>query len=273
MEPISITLTRDELLVFLAIIGTSTMNGLDDDPLAGVSEREIAERMNSGEQSLLNRELITFEGQDNLVLDDVLVALAGGAVIPDATFLLTESGADGSVDPHYFSATPEVLVEHDSPRPGVFVFKHLEDPDALTRSVQMLLAPLHPLPEPESNARYQIPATAFSKSMELGRKGKVAAAQKGLVKAGLPADVSSALAEDLKTSTMWVGMAAWGLREEQPEGGDSVVAVMGSGRCWLVENVDGKPDDVTIRRASGTDCENHFVALLEPLQKTLVSST
>ena len=58
MEPASLTLTRDELLAFLAIMGASTINGLGDDPLAGLSEAEIETRLNSGEQSLLNRGLI-----------------------------------------------------------------------------------------------------------------------------------------------------------------------------------------------------------------------
>lgn len=41
VDSVSITLTRDELLTFLAIMGSSTINGLGDDPLVGLGEEEI----------------------------------------------------------------------------------------------------------------------------------------------------------------------------------------------------------------------------------------
>jgi len=272
LESTSITLTRDELIVFLAIMGLSTMNGLGDEPLAGLSEREVEERMNSGEQSLLNRGLISFEGEDRLVLDDVLVALVGGSVVPDATFLLTETQPDGSVDPHYFNATPELLIEHYSPRAGIHVFNHLPSTETLVWRVQTLLAPLHPLPTSDIGPPQQMAASALSQSMEHARQGDEEAAKKALVEAGMPREMAATFAKDCGTHATWIGVVAWGLRQEEPEGGDSVMTVLGDGHCWLVENVEDHPEDVKISPASGEECEKAFTALLQPLKEALKSS-
>ena len=141
MSHIVLSLTRNELLTFLAIIGVPTMNGLEDDPLEGLDERAIAERLNSGEHSLIQRGLLTLDEETNeATLDDRVVALVGGSVIPDATLLLSEMKADGSNDPHYFNATPELYVEHFSPKAGIHHFEYLPNEDALANRLQGTVA-------------------------------------------------------------------------------------------------------------------------------------
>jgi hypothetical protein len=103
--------------------------------------------------------------------------------------------------------------------------------------------------------------------MESCRKGDCQAAGQALTDAGCPADVAHALAEDCASLPGWVGVVAWGLRQEQPEGGDSCMALMGQAHCWLVENVSGQPNQVRIRPASGAQCEDTLVAMLQPLQQ------
>lgn len=269
MEPASLTLTRDELLAFLAIMGASTINGLGDDPLAGLSEAEIETRLNSGEQSLLNRGLIEPQGADNVALDDALVALVGGAVIPEATFLLTQTQPDGLTDPHYFDATPELLVEHYSPRAGIYMFNHLPDPQSLVYRVETLLAPLHPLTDGRGRFARSVSAAAMTQFLESSRKGDRDAAELALTTDGCPADMAAALAGECATLPSWIGVVAWGLREEQPAGGNSLMAIMGQDGCWLVENVPDQSEQVKVRSASGRECEAAFVAMLQPLSQTL----
>lgn len=273
MESASITLTRDELLAFLTIMGASTINGIGDDPLDGLSEMEIETRLNSGEQSLLNRGLIEPQGPDNVALDDVLVALVGGAVIPDATFLLTQVLPDGQADPHYFGATPEVLIEHYSPRPGIYTFNHLPDERSLIYRVQTLLAPLHPLSNTHSQMALQLPADAMSQFLQCCHTEDPEAARQALADAHCPDDVAKALVKNCASLPTWVGVAAWGLRQEQPAGGDSLMAIMGRDGCWLVENLPAQPEQVRIRSASGRECEAAFVAMLQTISQTLDHNT
>ena len=149
-------LSHDELLVFLTIIGVPTMNGLEDDPLEGLDERVIAERLNSGEQSLINRGLLVID-ENSVTLDDTLVALVGSSVAPDATFLLTRIEPDGSNEVHYFNVTSEITVEHYSPKAGIYRFTYIPDDEALTARLHTLLEPLGSAPEPPAEKNLSSP--------------------------------------------------------------------------------------------------------------------
>ena len=207
-----------------------------------------------------------------MVLDDTLVALVGGSVIPEATFLFSRIDPGGDTEPVYFNATPELLIQHSSPRAGIFLFEHLPDPEGLTLRVQTLLAPLHPMPSSGIGESLRISAAALTRFMELARGEESDGAAQELTGAGVPDDVANALAEDFKGGTAWVGVVAWGLREEEPQGGNSVMSVMGEDRCWLVRNVEDQPEDVMISSPSGEECEEALVGLLRPLQEALKPS-
>jgi hypothetical protein len=247
------------------------MNGLPEAPLAGLSDQEIGERLNSGEQSLQNRKLITFKGDDEAVLDDTMVALVGGSVIPDASLLISQMGSDGEVDPHYFSATPELLIEHYSPRAGVHIFEHIPSREALTYRVETLLAPIHPIPAPAEAVSRRLPANVLTRVVELAEKKDVESARQELLKTGMPAEAATLLAGDCAESIRWMGVVAWGLREDEPQGGNSLMTIQGNGRCWLVENANGTGEDVVVSIKSGAACEKSMVSLLKPLQDALTN--
>ena len=119
---VSLNVTRDELMVILQLMGSSSMNGLPEDPWAGVPEREKAERLNAGLETLLNRGLVEARGADSLVLDDTLVALVGSCIIPDASLLLSVLSTSGEAEPRFLNATRQILVEHASPRRRISVY-------------------------------------------------------------------------------------------------------------------------------------------------------
>src|SRR5262245_38215798 len=101
-----LTLTRNELLVVLQIMGATTLNGLEANPLEGLSEREIEERMNSGLETLVQRGLVEPGAEANsLVMKDLVIAYVGSCVIPEKALLLSEVDANGGSKPVYFNAT------------------------------------------------------------------------------------------------------------------------------------------------------------------------
>jgi hypothetical protein len=264
MEAASLTLSRDELLVFLDIVGVSSINGMDLEPLSGLSDEEIATRMNSGELSLVERGLIEFLPHNRLQLDDTLAALAGAAVIPEATLLLTRLDADGASDPHYFSLTPELYVEHFSPKMGIFQFDHLVDQKSVELRIETLLAPLHALTNAYPDSRITWTATALRDFLEQCRAGDPAKAL-----ALLPPQMDGSLAQEFRhgcsTQPMWVVVAGWGLRDKVPAGGDSIMVIPGGRACWLIEQVDAEAETISISTATGPACERAVLELLDSL--------
>lgn len=268
MEQLQSILTRDELTTFLAIIGVTTMNGLEEEPLAGLEEREITERLNSGEQSLINRGLLELTGQGEAVLDDTLVALVGASAVPDATFLLSLVNPDGSNDPHYFNATPELLVEHHSPRIGIHQFDYLPDLPAVSARVQSLLAVLPSGVPPADGVDLQVDSAILASFVELAQDKALDAAHAVLVDAGISDLAVSTLLADYTTYPSWVSVAAWDLRSQEPQGGKTVMVIGSAGCGWLLENVARDSDMVRLRQANNVECSEALMRLLEPLKQT-----
>ncbi len=266
-EQASLILVRDELITFLAITGIPTMNGLDDEPLAGLDEREIAERLNSGEQSLINRGLLDLSDPARAVFDDTLVALVGASAVPDGTFLLTLVNPEGSNDPHYFNATAELLVEHRSPRAGIHQFDYLPEVKILTARVYALLSALEAAGGAADGVDIQIDAASLGRFIEMVQDGEPDEARAALTSAGIAAPFAGSLLADYTTCPSWVGVAAWDLRSQEPQGGETVMAVQGYGRCWLLENVAKESNLVRVRHASGSDCAQAIARLLKPIER------
>jgi hypothetical protein len=259
----SLTLTRNELLVFLSVMGAKTMNGLEDDPLAGLEEHKIAERLNSGEQSLINRGLLVI-GENSVTWDDTLVALVGSSVVPGATFLLTRIEPDGSNEIHYFNATSEILVEQTSPRPGIHVFGYLPDVDALGDRLETLLAPFSPLSR-LNGEELSLSADDMARFMEQCKQDNGEAARQTLIQAGWPEEAAGQLVHDCATHPVWVGVAAWNLRNGEPKSLDPVMVFLGDDHCWLVENAIDNTDELCIRCTTGVHCAEKLTALSAPL--------
>ena len=135
--------------------------------------------------------------------------------------------------------------------------------------METVLAPLHPLTNGRSRFAQQISADAMTQFLDSSRKGDREAAELALTADGYPTDMAAVLAEDCATLPSWIGVVAWGLREEQPAGGNSLMAIMGREGCWLIENVPEQPEQVKVRSASGRECEDRFVDLLHPLVQTI----
>ncbi len=267
MRSSTLTLGRDELLIFLAIIGIPTMNGLDDEPLASLDEREIAERLNSGEQSLIHRGLLELNEQGQAVLDDTLVALVGGSAVPDATLLLTQVNPDGTNDPHYFNATPELLIEHYSPRVGIHRFDYLPDLETLTTRVKTLLAPLETRDGSVEGVDIQINSAALAKFIEAAQSKAQGAARLALAEGGVADSIAEMLAADYMAHPSWVGVSAWDLRSPTPSGGQTVLVISSDNHLWLLENIAGQSDQVRVRQTSGKECIHALAALSAPINR------
>ena len=259
-----LTITRDELLALLQIMGATTINGLSDDPLAGLSERERAERLNSGLQTLLNRNLAEAQDANQLVLDDALVALVGSCVIPDATLLLTALQPDGANEPHYFNATPQILVEHELPRAGIHTFSYLADGVALQARVQSLLAGLQPI---SATATFSstLSDEQLAAVLQAARANQPTQAVNALMAQKWPAAEARAFVEAATEFPIYTAICATGLRSEKAPTGQTLMAVCSLARCWVIQPTSQDANLFAVRVAAGKDCIRAFVDLCEPL--------
>ncbi|HRI56039.1 MAG: hypothetical protein IAE85_21175 [Anaerolinea sp.] len=263
-QAFSINLTRDELLALLQLMGSTTMNGLPEDPFAGISRRERAERLNAGLETLLNRGLIEAQGGDSVVIDDTLVALVGSCVLPGASMVLSGLQPDGIADPHFFNATPEILVEHSSPRPGIHIFTFLPDEVALAERVQWVLAAIG---SAHHGADFAIVSSdkLIADVFRWSRNNQTAKAADSLVKANWPAGEAQSFVRSCAGFAIYTGLCAWGLRSEQIEGTHTLIAVSDQQRCWLLEPQGERGDLLRCRSVTGQDATDAMVRMAHPL--------
>lgn len=271
MDPASITLTVDELLVFLTMVGCVPVNSLDTGESIAASQEELDQRLTDAESLLRERGLVS-EQEEELILDDVLVALVGGFAIPDATFVLTQAQQEGEPVSFYFHATPDLLIEQHAPEAGSYEFTHIPNSEILSLRIETLLAPLHSFPAPDSGKEQVISNAALSQFVEHYEGQDPESAMKELTDAGWPAEIGAAFSGDYALFPRWIGVTTWGLRKPEPATVETVMAVMGADRCWLIQNVDEPVESSRIRLASGAECEHAFLRLVQPLQKSVTSA-
>lgn len=262
-----LVLTRDEVLALLQAMGASGINGMDPEPLKGLSEQEATERLNGGAQTLLNRGLVQYEGEDTLKIDSAALALVGACVVPDATLLIAISAPTGTLEPHYFNATPSILVEQSSPRPGVFAFEYLPDVAALRARIQEVVGAAWANPALAAAAAIEMSDAALTEILTRARGGDAAGAERVLVQAGANSDSARQCATAISQANLFTGLVAWGLRNATPAGNDSLIVVNAPAGNWLIQPVPNS-QKLIARPAAGPDCERAMLGLTAALERS-----
>lgn len=264
MEPATLTLTTDELLAILQVMGTTTIDGLGN-PLANLSEVEQAARLNAGAETLLQRGLCRIDG-DQLVLDDMMVAFVGACVVPEATMLLAVVQPDGSRSPHYFHITPYIAVEHQSLRPGVHLFSHLPHRTDLSNRVASLLAPV--AVDRTRSARGEprcLSDADLNIMLQHLQQGETGSARTIVEHEGWPASEIDQLIADLQQGSSWVGLVGWSLRKDAGARGTSAILYAGAERYWLFTPLADTPELLSVSSPDGSRAVASFVELAAPL--------
>lgn len=261
-----LVLTRDEVLALLQAMGAGSLNGMDPEPLKGLTEQEAVERLNGGAQTLLNRGLVEYEGADTLKIDSALLALVGSCVLPDATLLISTTTPDGVSVPLYLHATPSMMVEQSSPLSGVMSFEYVPDAPALNRRIQELVALAWANTTLADARPIELSDAALTDTLTRARGGDVAGAEQALIQAGADADSAKLCATALNEAILFTGLVAWGLRNETTPGSDSVIIVSSTSGNWLIDPVPHS-SRLVVHPATGKECEAAMLALAGPLER------
>jgi hypothetical protein len=263
----SVVLTRDELHVFLRLLGVKGLIGQFEANGAPVSAEEEAIRRNCGEQTLQVRGLLTFEDERHAILDDTLVALAGSAALPQATYMLQQVCPDGKRATHYFSHGPDLLVEHTSPKPGIYEFRHLSDDATLQQRIGALTADLAACADTVHPVTERVKAESMANFLSHASGGKGEAAAVALIGGGCSAELAHELARAFHTWPHWLAVCGRTDVIAQRVVSSTAMILRGAASCWLVES-DSNPDgSVSIHALDGEACRSKLAALAELLQR------
>lgn len=265
-EAATITLTRDELGVFLRLLGVKALNGQPPANGAALSAEEEVIRRNSGEQTLQERGLLTFEAERHVTLDDTLVAIAGTAALPLASYMLQRVAPDGSRAAHYFSRGPDLLVEHTSPKPGIFVFRRIADAAALQQRVGALAAELAECAGSVPAAAEQVQPKSVADFLSQASAGHWAAAEAALVGGGGSGRLAGDLVRALKAYPHWLAVAGRADVEKQRVVSSTAMMVRGASCCWMFESDSNADGRVAVHALDGAACRDRLVALAQVLQ-------
>ena len=273
----SITLTRDELYVFLALLGLRTVSGLPQNLAAGLADEEAEIRFNCGELTLYERGLLTYAEEQRPVPHDLLIALVGTAALPQTTLLLQQTKPrepHGRSTAHFFSRRPGLLVEHSAPRPGLYQFQFVAG-DAFADRVRALTASLPTwgaAAASEGKTCWSVSAGSMADFLNRSGSGDTAGAAAALVQGGLPQPVARDMAASLRTHPHWIAAGGRQLNGAVAEAGtvagtaartvagSTALIIAGEGGCRLVHSETGSGEQVQVHSLSGQECQEWLLA-------------
>ena len=265
-ETATIVLTRDELQMFLHLLGVKALNGQTQVNNAVVSAEEEAIRRNCGEHTLQARGLLTFEDDRHVVLDDGLVALAGTAALPQGTYMLQRVSPDGSRATHYFSRGPDLLVEHTSPKAGIFAFRQIKDVAALQQRIEELATELTECTGAVSQSTEQAKPENVANFLSQFAAGNYAAAEAELVGGGCSPRLVGDMVRSLKSYPHWLAVAGWADVNTQSVASTTVMVIRGAHCCWMLESDSNPNGNVSIHTLDGEASRRQLAAMAQPLQ-------
>lgn len=272
IAPMSIRLSIGELLAFLGILGCVGINGMDEEFLGALSSDELHDAMDRGETSLQERGLIALDDEGKLLLNDVLTALVGASVVPEASLRLVSWREGKRVAEAYYDATPELVVEHVVTKDRYHVFTQIRDRESLGTHLNSYLAD----PTGDVTAvpmrRYTIPSAALAQCMELCSAQDMEHAARLLEAKGCAADAAHQIVEGLGSGRSWIGMVAAGLRGPSAPRAEGTMVVANGQSCWVARTNADDPDTTILTATTNHESINALLGLFAPLEALMAAA-
>lgn len=262
-DDFAITLSLDELLALLDLLGFASMNGLPPNPLAGVPKKQQEQRLQASLQSLQRRGLATQTGEI-AVLDDALTALVTSCLRPAASLVLVGRLPDGTEDVHLFNVTPDIRVEHSFTHLDSHTFRFFARGATLLTRVREALLPVEAAAQPGAFAGVW-PWKLLNEVIAQARGGRGDKAIKALSKARWPQPEAEAFAAAVARWPVYTAVYAWNLHSTPIGGQQTVMIVADRRRCWLLEPQAAAAQDLTVRAVAGSTAVEVILALAQSL--------
>lgn len=170
-EYLSIRLGHEELVILLGILKASTLPGLEDDLLEGLSEEQKEASLATAERSLRARGIINFDEEDERIkVEPLTLALLGTCVYPQSTTSVMVLDKMGDIKAGYYHSRDDFLVEHSFRGDGIYQFTTAAGrEDMEKRYFDLLGFEKRPVPEDKP---FEAPISGMEEMREIVRKGE-----------------------------------------------------------------------------------------------------
>ncbi len=198
---LSLTLGREELLLLMHLMGLQTIPGLEEEPLARLTEAQVEATMVAAEHSLLARGLIRHasETSEEVEVDAIAAALVSSGLRARASFMVARARPDEAATTRYYhllSHDPYLAVEHGSPEPGLHTFRAMKDRAQVLARWESLLN-LQDQPAPPAPGGGLTEEALLQARQAAVEREEDAVVQEYLRNGGLRADTAASLASTL----------------------------------------------------------------------------
>ena len=136
----ALTFSHEELALLLKIFNVKMIPGTGETPLAGLTEDEQALILSSAERSLQARGLMKIKGEQDIILDPLVIGLIGPCLRPEQSILFWRVSRENGFQSRFFHKTFSLLVEHFLPEKGLHTFAALPNNEALQERIKAFLA-------------------------------------------------------------------------------------------------------------------------------------
>jgi hypothetical protein len=117
-----ISLSQEELIYLLMLMKTTSIPGLEAQPMVNLGKEQTNLLLAAAERSLLARGFIHIENGKTVGIDQVILALVGTCAMPEYSVLVSTSFGRSKQQSQFFHAAQKMAVEHTITRPGLHHF-------------------------------------------------------------------------------------------------------------------------------------------------------
>jgi hypothetical protein len=195
-EPITLLLSREELLCVLDLLQADTIPGLDDDPLGELTPEQRALALIWAERALRARGLARVQDDGAVALDNALLTAVGVSAYPQSAVFVYHWPAGAEVPTRYFGRVRgNDVVTHSRPEDVLHRFTLLP---SKTDLVKQTLAMCEYRDTPDSPSfEFTLPGADLARARELAEAGETDQAREALAAGGAAPAAAAAFAQTL----------------------------------------------------------------------------
>jgi len=195
-QPLTITLSREELLAVLAVLRATTIPGLEREPSGELTPEQEAFALVVARRALLARELAQLRADGEFLLHRAVLTAVGVCAYAQDSILVYHWPAGAQAPAQLFGhARGTDAVVHTCPQPVLHRFTLLASRDELVE--QVLTFCEFRETQPAANLDFIVPRQAFADARSLATRGDAPAAQALLMQDGVSEPAAAALVTTL----------------------------------------------------------------------------
>lgn len=223
-----VSLTKAEYALIAGVLGSTTLIGVDD-PFKGLLADEIRSELDKTLAGLVERGIAEVRADRRVIIEQHTGLVVATCAFPEASFVLTRTHGDGTVDQRYLHITRQASAEMADANAQELALTRLDNPQAAFERVQELLglAGMETADLPGA----ALPRTNLTRVVALARESGEEAACNALVESGVGLATAELLAKSLAQPALNASFVALSQHGErwQTRG---VALLVGDGRLW-----------------------------------------